>query len=138
MASIHSTGACRRVMVAISTAVVFFALAVASALPTWAQALSAASPAEVRPRLHGYLLDDGEFTVIDAPDAILGTGALGINTRGQIVGQYGAADGRIHGFLLDDGVFTTIDAPGAINTNASNINDRGQIVGFYLEPNEGE
>jgi hypothetical protein len=43
-----------------------------------------------------------------------------------------------HGFLLDDGVFTTIDAPGAINTNASDINDRGRIVGFYLGTNEGQ
>jgi hypothetical protein len=24
------------------------------------------------------------------------------------------------------------------NTNASDINDRGQIVGVYLEPNEGQ
>jgi probable HAF family extracellular repeat protein len=107
-------------------------------MPAWAQTPSAPSAAEVRPRLHGYLLDDGEFTVIDAPDAILGTGALGINNRGQMVGQYGAADGRIHGFLLEDGVFTTIDAPGAINTNASDINERGEIVVFYLEANEGQ
>jgi hypothetical protein len=39
----------------------------------------------------------------------------------------------VHGFLLDDGVFTTIDAPGAINTSASDMNNRGQIMGFYLE-----
>src|SRR5258708_30575792 len=27
--------------------------------------------------------------------------------------------------------FTTVDVPGATNTNATGINNRGQIVGFY-------
>ena len=45
---------------------------------------------------------------------------------------------RLHGYLLDDGEFTTIDAPGAINTNASDINDRGEIVGFFLDANNGQ
>ena len=189
-----NTGARRRVGAAIAAAIIFTPLALAVAMPAWAQVRPAPFAAQVSPKLHGYLLDDGEFTVIDASDAILGTGALGINNRGQIVssyadtnrtihgflldngvfttidhpdaavpgrapgfrsgaalgtgaiginnrgqivGQYGAADGRIHGFLLDDGEFTTIDAPGAINTNASDINDRGEIVGFFLDANNG-
>jgi hypothetical protein len=43
-----------------------------------------------------------------------------------------------HGFLLDKGVFTTIDHPDAVDetavvgiTGAADINDRGQIVGYY-------
>jgi hypothetical protein len=91
-----STGALRRVRTAIAAAVVF-TLGVTIAMPAWAQTPSAPSAAEVRPRLHGYLLDDREFTVIDAPDAILGTGALGINNRGEIVGTYVDAGGPTAG-----------------------------------------
>jgi hypothetical protein len=34
----------------------------------------------------GFLLDRGEFTTIDHPDAVLETASYGINNRGQIVG----------------------------------------------------
>jgi probable HAF family extracellular repeat protein len=43
------------------------------------------------------------------------------------------AGGRTHGFLLADGMFTVIDVPGAANTEASGINDRGQIVGVFFD-----
>ena len=95
---------------------------------------------------HGFLLDDGVFTTIDHPDAgPLGTAAIGLNDRGQIVGFYAGADGPNHGFLLDqgrgfrrEGVFTTIDHPDAgsvpgTGTAATGIDDRGRIVGFYLD-----
>ena len=44
---------------------------------------------------------------------------------------------ELHGFLLDEGVegdFTPIDFPGAPNTVAFDINNRGQIVGVYENP----
>ena len=44
---------------------------------------------------------------------------------------------RAHGFLLAkgvDGSFTPIDFPGAPTTGATGINDRGQIVGFFANP----
>jgi uncharacterized membrane protein len=84
---------------------------------------------------HGFLLQEGEFTAIDHPDATSevrggGTALYGLNDRGQIVGQY--SDARCHGFLLDGDTFTTIDDPDALfATGAADINDRGQIVGFY-------
>jgi len=57
--------------------------------------------------------------------------AIGINARGDIVGQY-SAGGSNHGFLLDkEGSFTTIDVPGASSTSALGINPRGDIVGDY-------
>ncbi|MGH9213709.1 MAG: hypothetical protein ACRD2C_23990 [Acidimicrobiales bacterium] len=67
---------------------------------------------------------------------------LGINNRGHIVGStFDALEGataEAHGFLLRDGAdgrFTPIDIPGAIiGTNATGINDRGQIVGRYGNP----
>ena len=80
--------------------------------------------------LHGFLRDKkGVVTTIDHPDAPLGTVALDINNRGQIVGAYVDAEETAHGFLLDKGVFTTIDPPGASFTEAAGINGRGQIVG---------
>ena len=59
---------------------------------------------------------------LDVP-GYAGTGASGINNRGQIVGFYSSD----HGFLLDHGSFTAIDVPGAIGTVPSGINERGQI-----------
>jgi uncharacterized membrane protein len=87
---------------------------------------------------HGFLLQDGEFTAIDHPDAVAETVALGINDPGQIVGAYTDADGTGHGFLLDRDVFTTIDHPDAASgrgagTLAFGLNDRGEIVGFYSD-----
>ena len=97
--------------------------------------------------VRSFLLDDGVFTPIDHPDAgVIGTLALGLNDRGQIVGFYIDADGRGHGFLFDKGrgagrdkgVFTTIDHPDAgsepgTGTVPFGINDRGRIVGAYLD-----
>jgi uncharacterized membrane protein len=83
----------------------------------------------------GFLLEEGEFTAIDHPDAtseVRGGGTIlnGLNDHGQIVGQY--SDSSCHGFLLDGDTFTTIDDPDALfATGAADINERGQIVGFY-------
>ena len=46
-----------------------------------------------------------------------------------MVGQYVGADGRSHGFRWERGRSTTIDVPGSAGTAASDINDRGDIVG---------
>jgi probable HAF family extracellular repeat protein len=85
---------------------------------------------------HGFLRDkEGAFTTIDHPDAAPGINAgtliLGLNNRGQIVGQYLDAELLCHGLLLSRGAFRGIDDPDAeLTTGASDINDRGQIVGF--------
>jgi hypothetical protein len=61
-------------------------------------------------------------------------GARGINERESIVGQFdGVMDGQTHGFLLKDDRYTTIDFPSAMSTVASDINNRGTIVGDYLD-----
>lgn len=36
-----------------------------------------------------------------------------------------------HGFVTDGATFTTLDVPGAYSTVAYEINDRGQIVGYF-------
>ena len=72
-------------------------------------------------------LAQGTYTQIDVPGAVV-TGAWGINTAGDVVGQFTDTTGN-HGFLLRGGVFTALDVPNASYTSAIGINDIGQIVG---------
>jgi uncharacterized membrane protein len=85
----------------------------------------------------------GRFVDIAVPGAAV-TGPFKINDRRQVVGIYLDADvmpkpdgtlppGALHGFLWDDGDFTTIDVPGAAATTVLGINDRGQMVGSYID-----
>jgi probable HAF family extracellular repeat protein len=94
-------------------------------------------------RTHGFRLRDGVFTTIDHPGGrdtlcpgppgcradlpgFAASAPLGINNRGQVVGQYADAQG-LHAYLLDHGAYTTIDPPGG-TTVAADIIDRGEIV----------
>jgi probable HAF family extracellular repeat protein len=76
------------------------------------------------------VLQAATWTTIEVPDSI-GTFPFGINSDGDIVGQYVDAESRTHGFLLHAGNFTTIDAPNAASTSANGINDKGQIAGWF-------
>jgi uncharacterized membrane protein len=87
---------------------------------------------------HAALEERRVFTLIDVPGAVGDTAPGGQNNFGQIVGSYGvsASGGYKHGFLDTNGVFTTIDDPNAGPggyTNASGINDWGQVVGMYCD-----
>jgi len=95
---------------------------------------------------HVFLLSNGEFTSIDFPGAFDTAPAaipfVGINAPGDIVSSYcdgapctPASNGKVHGFLLTEGEFTSIDFPGAFLTAASGINNRGDIVGVYVDTN---
>jgi probable HAF family extracellular repeat protein len=74
------------------------------------------------------------WTQLDIPGAI-GTVALGINSPGDIVGQYQTKVNEYHIFLIRGGVVTDIDPPGSDNSAgdgwAVDINDAGAIVGKY-------
>lgn len=85
---------------------------------------------------HGFLLRQGVFTLIDAPDAAAFTVGTGINNRGHVVGHYLDNEDVGHGFLLRHGDFTTIDVPGSPYTFPVSIDERGRIVGFYLGSDE--
>ena len=50
-----------------------------------------------------------------------------------MIGLYADADRKGHGFLWDNGVVTTIDFPGALATLPLGLNNRGQIVGAYVD-----
>jgi probable HAF family extracellular repeat protein len=87
---------------------------------------------------HGFLLDNGHFTNIDA--STLGardTEAFGINDHSQVVGWYRDTAGNVHGFLFSGGSYSPIDFPGATGTQAFGISLGGHIVGGYFKPHEG-
>jgi probable HAF family extracellular repeat protein len=84
------------------------------------------------PNSHGFLLDNGGYTTLDAPGSF-STSANGINASAQIVGSYYDVAGHGHGFLFDQGSYTTLDVPGSTYTRANGINDSGQIVGDYID-----
>ena len=67
---------------------------------------------------------------IDYPQAA-STHAFGINSRGQIVGNY-TGNGQDHGYLFSGGTYSSIDFPGASATYAYGINTRKDIVGSYI------
>jgi probable HAF family extracellular repeat protein len=72
------------------------------------------------------------YTTLDDPSSVgFTTTAGGINSAGQIVGNYGNASGT-HGFLYSSGAYITIDDPLATGeTTADGINATGLIVGGY-------
>jgi hypothetical protein len=92
---------------------------------------------------HGFLYQDGEFSQIDftggAPTSVFGisatTVAFGINDNQEIVGTY-SSGGVTNGFSLVSGTFTTRNVPGALQTNPVNLNDSGQVVGWYVDSSE--
>ncbi len=90
--------------------------------------------------VHGFLLSGVTFTSITVPPGALWTRALGINSGGDIVGDYSLTDARgdknVHGFLLHGGNFSSFDFPGAAATVAEGIDTNGDIVGFYTS-NDG-
>jgi hypothetical protein len=88
----------------------------------------------------GFLLDNGRYTTFAAP-GVLVTFPYGINNRGQIAGftltGYDEPFQGARGFLLARGVrgpFTPVDFPGAPRTLVGGLNDRGQLVGTYENP----
>ncbi len=80
-----------------------------------------------------YLYQNGSFTTITIPGA-LDVRALGIDDKGDIVGQYDGTSGTL-AFLLAGGVggiLTPLADPLGRGTIAASINDEGVIVGEYF------
>src|SRR5215510_5756541 len=73
------------------------------------------------------------FTTIDPPGSSEAS-ATGINSAGQIVGQYGFVFGRDIGYLMSGGNYTPIDPPSASvgPSGATGINSSGLIVGSFF------
>ena len=58
--------------------------------------------------------------------------ALGINDQDEVVGVYyvGAV---FDGFIMRAGNFVTVDVPGAASTWIYDINNHGDLCGFYID-----
>jgi uncharacterized membrane protein len=110
------------------------------------QASADPPPAGLGTTSHGFLAKNGVLSTIDHPDAATipsdpnsqtGTGTLGINDRGEIVGVYEGRDRIVRHFVRNPkGRFTIIkDPPGTggdgLTYETPDINNRGEIVGFY-------
>jgi hypothetical protein len=59
--------------------------------------------------IHGFLLDNGNYTTLDVPGSTA-TFANGINASGQIIGNYTVTSGLFDD-LLDVGVFLATPVP---------------------------
>jgi probable HAF family extracellular repeat protein len=87
---------------------------------------------------HGFLYKRGVFNRIDVPfPSTFDTAALGLSENNHIVGIYqsgtpNAVTGS-HGFVFTGRSFATIEVPGGINPTSWDINNRGQIVGDYVD-----
>jgi hypothetical protein len=53
----------------------------------------------------------GTYTQFDVPGAIY-TFVAGIDSAGDVVGQYEDASGNFHGFFFSGSTYTTVDYPG--------------------------
>jgi len=88
------------------------------------------------------LYQDGNYTNIDAPNAVIGfdtTYAYSINDRGEIIGTYIGANGD-YNYLEQGSNYTILNLndPSSLatgDTGAYSINDRGDIIGDYADPN---
>src|SRR5215471_5941925 len=81
-------------------------------------------------RQHGFVLNEGGFTSLDAHNASF-TDAAWVNSRGDIVGTYTLeSESQGHAYVLRNATFTTIDfPPGNINTTGFGISNAGDVVG---------
>ena len=85
--------------------------------------------------VHGFIYQNGSFAHLDHPDA-LDTYPYGINSRGDIVGNWDTDQSTVgHGFVFSSGRIFSFDVPDAApdGTAADGINERGQIVGSYID-----
>jgi probable HAF family extracellular repeat protein len=77
---------------------------------------------------HGFTWSNGVYSIFDPPGAQLQADKMGINDVGEVVGTTSAG-----AFLLANGTWTPLSVPNSTFTNASAINNAGQIVGSYLD-----
>lgn len=86
-------------------------------------------------RWHPFLWDHGRLTDL----GVLRSGprefgyARDLNNRGQVVGEsavaWGDEDATVHAFLWQHGVLTDLGTLGGSDSNATVVNDRGQVFG---------
>ena len=88
---------------------------------------------------HGYLeLNNGKFTTYDAPQAPPNsTFFISINNFNHILGAWLDTNSTFHNFLLVDGKYRSFNLPQSFRpsqVSAQTINDFGDIVGWFADP----
>ncbi len=59
-----------------------------------------------------------------------------LSAAGDVVGAgQSVSDGRFHGFIEAGGVFTTLDVPGADETFAQGVDNKDDVVGYFIDSN---
>jgi probable HAF family extracellular repeat protein len=85
---------------------------------------------------HGFLRINGVFSTVDFPGTTFNQ-LLGLNNRHQAAGYFADAAGidRPYIFAINGGVFSEIFIPAAAlnGAQATGINDRGVISGFFID-----
>jgi hypothetical protein len=91
---------------------------------------------------HGFLRNpNGRFITVDFPGATDGTALTGLNTWGGIAGVYYGLGGPAYNqsFVAEGSHFVPVWLPGmdyvGTQLQLARINDRGQVVGYYLDAN---
>jgi hypothetical protein len=88
---------------------------------------------------HGMILAGTKLTTVNhaACSAITGTGGIsfyGVNSAGVAAGWCTSAKtGLDVGFVYNKGAFTAVNFPKSNGTQATGINDKGEVVGLYLD-----
>jgi len=117
----------------------FFAVPGATQSSTYAEAINDRGQvvgwfADTSGVQHGFLKEGERYTTFDLPGAEL-IYPFTINNSGTIVGQLVNLSGGSDGFVRkSDGTATIVDFPGASGTVVGGINDRGDICGYWLDP----
>jgi len=88
---------------------------------------------------HAMILNGTKLTTVDNKEceAITGTGGIaffGVNSAGTAVGWCISSKTSLDiSFSYSKGKFTTINFPKSNGTQASGVNDKGDVVGLYLD-----
>jgi probable HAF family extracellular repeat protein len=88
---------------------------------------------------HGMILAGTKLTTVNnsSCEAISGTGGIsfyGVNSAGAAAGWCTSSKtGLAEGFVYAKGKFTAVNFPKSNGTEATGINDKGEVVGLYLD-----
>ena len=77
----------------------------------------------------GFLWRDGAVIDLGTLGGSVATTPVAINGRDQVVGEASTVGGERHAFLWQDGAMTDLGTLDGTRSGASDINDRGQVVG---------
>jgi hypothetical protein len=89
---------------------------------------------------HGFLDDNNSFKSVDFPGTPFNQ-LLGRNDRAQAAGYYSQTANGSGPFVpyiydINGGVFEVINIPGSVSAQATDINVKQQVTGFFIDANQ--